>query len=436
MKLNNFLEENNDIDFFSSVVRIWDFKLYKDNEEKIIDWAKIWYTIYGIDSIENLYKSNKNIIVVIPALTGNSKIFNTSSNQWEWWANKYWKPWNILDPNKNIIIALDYFWWPYDSSWPNKHDLNFYPVPPEKQVEAWKKALLKLGITKIYALFWWSNWWWHIHNWIFEWQYEPEYLIPIAWPIAPTQEAKEFFSLQVDFVKNRNNVSKRLIDNVSDLLWQSELYDLLIRIIIKEIWYIIDNWNNEDAIKIVRKIWFLKFLNPKFFDRFYFDKNWNKLPDIESATKNMVSYFDKEWISFEKRFSLSSLILLSQWLVDAKRISPEEYVENISDKINLIIISIEDDKLFETKPMQKYFSEIKKIRQKRKDKGITKLEIISSTPETLQAWHDTFLWDNSMQIISDKIMKNIIKKTSRLNSLSFRKWMLQYKKKPSPSEEG
>jgi hypothetical protein len=53
-------------------------------------------------------------------------------------------------------------------------------------------------------------------------------------------------------------------------------------------------------------------------------------------------------MKFEKRFSLSSLVLLSQAIVDAERISPEEYVNKISNKINLIIISIEDDMLFET----------------------------------------------------------------------------------------
>jgi hypothetical protein len=35
--------------------------------------------------------------------------------------------------------------------------LDFYPVPPEKQVEAWKKALQKLEIEKIYTLFGGSN---------------------------------------------------------------------------------------------------------------------------------------------------------------------------------------------------------------------------------------------------------------------------------------
>jgi homoserine acetyltransferase len=78
-----------------------------------------------------------------------------------------------------------------------------------------------------------------------------------------------------------------------------------------------------------------------------------------------MNYFKKEGKKFEKRFSLSSLVLLSQAIVDAKRITPEEYVKKISEKINLIIISIEDDNLFETEPMQKYFEKVKQLREKR-----------------------------------------------------------------------
>lgn len=405
MDLNN--SEKNNIPYFYWAVRIGDFKLYKNDDEKIIDDAKVWYTIYWINKLEELEITEKNIIVVIPALTWNSRIFDTKASQWNGWANTYWKSWNILDPNKYIIIWFDYFWWPYDSSWPDKHNLNFYPVPPEKQTEAWKKALNKLWIKNIYALFWWSNWWWHIHDWIFDKEYEPEYLIPIAWPIAPTKEAKEFFSLQVDFIKNKEDISYRLEKNLKKLNWTSKLYDELILETIKEIRESLDSWSNKKAIKVVRQIWFLKFLNPLFFDRFYYDKNWKKLDSFKEAKNNMLWYFEKEWVKFEQRFWLASLALLMQGIVDAKRISPDEYVKNISKKINLIIISIEDDNLFETNAMQKYFLEVKNIREKRQDTWETKIEVIESSNFTKEAWHDAFLWPDVMQEISNNILKNI-----------------------------
>ena len=405
--LNNFWEINNNIPYFYWVVRIGDFKLYKNNDEKIIDDAKIWCSIYWINSIEELQKTNKKIIIVIPALTWNSKVFDEKTNQWSGWANTYWIPWNILDPNKSIIIWMDYFGGPYDSSWPGKHNLNFYPVPPEKQVEAWKKVLSKLWIKEIFALFWGSNWWWHIHDWIFDNQYKPEYLIPVAWPIAPTDIAKEFFSLQVDFVKNKEDISERLEKNISNLIWESKLYDELIIETIKEVKEIIKHWDNKKAIKIVRQIGFLKFLNPKFFDRFYYTKMWEKIESFSESKTNMLEYFRKEWIKFEKRFSLSSLALLSQEIVDAVRISPSKYAEKIPNDINLIIVSIEDDKLFETKPMQDYFEKIKIIRKQENKHWKTIIELIESNECTIKAWHDSFLWPEIMQIISDKILKNI-----------------------------
>jgi homoserine acetyltransferase len=79
----------------------------------------------------------------------------------------------------------------------------------------------------------------------------------------------------------------------------------------------------------------------------------------------MMIYFKNEGKKFEKRFSLSSLVLLSQAIVDAKRIRPEEYVKKISEKINLIIISIKDDNLFETTSMQEYFYKVKQLRKQR-----------------------------------------------------------------------
>jgi len=405
--LNNFESEWNNIPYLTWAVRIGDFKLYKNDNEKIIDNAKVWFSIYWIDSFEELKNTDKKIIIVIPALTWNAKIFDSKASQWNGWANTYWKPWNILDPKENIIIWLDYFWWPYDSTWPDKHNLNFYPVPPEKQVEAWKKALENLWIQKVYTLFWGSNWGWHIHAWLFDNKLNPEILIPVAWPIAPTDKAKEFFSIQVDLIKKRENISIRLIKNLEWLLWISDLYDELVKETIHEVYEIINQWDNKKAIKVVRQIWFLKFLNPSFFDKFYIDKNWEKLKTFEEAKQNMFNYFEKEWINFEKRFSLSSLVLLSQAIVDAERISPKEYVNKISNKVNLIIISIEDDMLFETWPMQEYFQEVKSLREKRWDIWKTIIEIIESNPETKKAWHDTFLWENSIQNISNKITKHI-----------------------------
>lgn len=405
--LINFVEEWNNIPYLNWTIEIGDFKLYKNDNEKIIDNAAVWYSIYWIDSLEKLNLSNKKIIIVIPALTWNSKLFDSKASQWNGWANTYWKPWNILDPNKNIIIWLDYFWWPYDSTWPDKHNLNFYPVPPEKQVEAWKKALTKLKIKKVYALFWWSNWWWHIHSWLFDKKFLPKKLIPIAWPISPTSEAKEFFSLQVDLIKKREDVSDRLIENLKNLIWESKLYDELIKVTTNEIKLLLKSWNNEFAIKVARQIWFLKFLNPSFFNKFYNDKDWNEIKSFKEAKENMLNYFKREWVNFEKRFSLSSLALLSQAIVDSERISPEEYVKKIKDNVDLIIISIEDDKLFETWPMQEYFLKVKNIREKRWDIWKTIIEIINSDEETKKAWHDSFLWEWSMQNISNKITKNL-----------------------------
>ena len=312
-KIKNFPEDWKETPYIYWAMNIGDFKLYKNNKEKIIEDAKVWYSIYGIESLSELANTKKNIIVVIPALTWNARLFAKKASQWEWWANFYWKSWTILDPNKNIIIWLDYFWWPYDSTWPYKHNLNFYPVPAEKQVEAWKKALKLIWIKNIDILLWWSNWWGHIHTWTFDKELEPKYLVPIAGPIAPILEAKE----------------------------------------------------------------------------------------------NMMNYFKNEGKKFEKRFSLSSLVLLSQAIVDAQRISPEEYVKKISEKINLIIISIEDDNLFETKSMQEYFNKVKLLRKDRWDSWKTKIEILKSWPCTIQAWHDSFLWQKPIEKINKLILRNI-----------------------------
>ncbi len=407
-EIKNFLEENNDINNIYWYIRIGDFELNKDeNDKKIIEEAKIGFSIYWVNSLEGLKKSKKNIIIVIPALTWNAKIFSEFSSQWDGWANTYWKKWNILDPNKNIIIGLDYFGGPYDSSAPDKHNLDFYPVPAIKQVEAWKKAIKTLWIERIYALFWGSNGWWHIHDWIFDWELIPEKLIPVAWPIAPTLEAREFFKLQADFIKNKENVSFRLRENLRDFTNISELYDFLVWKTCEEIDECIWNWENKKAIKITRQIWFLKFLNPSFFDKFYYDKNWIKLENIKEAQKNLMNYFENEWIKFEKRFSLSSLALLSESIALAKRISPDEYVEKIPENIDLIIVSIEDDNLFETKPMQEYFTEVRELRKEKWHLWKIEIVILKSNENTKKAGHDAFLWPEEMQKISKLIMQKI-----------------------------
>ncbi|MDQ7023774.1 MAG: hypothetical protein Q9M97_09905 [Candidatus Gracilibacteria bacterium] len=301
---------------------------------------------------------------MIPALTGNAKIFSVVSSQGDGWANIYGKSGNILDPNTNIVIGLDYFGGPYDSSSPDKHSLDFYPVPLEKQIEAWKKALKNIGIKNIYALFGGSNGGGHIHTWLFTKELVPKKLIPVAGPIAPTEDAKEFFRYQIDFLKYRENICERLVKNLGDFLGESLIYDYLVESIQEEIIYCIDNWDNFKAIKIAREIGFLRFLNPPFFDKFYFNKGGVKL-NLEEAKNNVLQYFKNEGIKFEKRFSISSLILLSESIAHANRTSPKKYVDKIAKEVDLIIISIQDDNLFSSVSMLEYFKEVKNIREKK-----------------------------------------------------------------------
>jgi len=406
--IENFCEKNNNIPYIDWYQSIGDFCLEKcESDKKVIDNAKVWYTIYWINSLEELKNTNKKIIVVIPALTWTSKIFDTKGSQWNGWANTYWKPGNILDPNKNIIIWLDYFGSAFNNS-PEKHNLDFYPVPPEKQVEAWKKALIILWIKNIHILFWGSNWGWHIHHWVLteDKNLEPDLLIPVAWPVLLTQEAKEFFKIQLDFLNWEKKLENRLKENLQDLKWKSKLYDFLVDETIKEINKNI--WNTDDKVimKIVRQIWFLKFVWPKYFDKFNFDKNWNKL-DLKNSKENILNYFENEWIKFEKRFWKSYLKILLEWIVNAEKITPEEYVKKISKKIDLIIISIKDDKLFDSISMWKYFMKIEEIRKLRWDTWKTIFKIIKSSPESEIASHDYFLLKNWAEQISNSILKEV-----------------------------
>jgi len=168
----------------------------------------------------------------------------------------------------------------------------------------------------------------------------------------------------------------------------------------------VENWDNKKAIKIAREIWFLRFLNPSFFDRFYFDKHWNKL-NLEEAKQNVSKYFENEWIKFEKRFSISSLILLSEGIAHANRLKAEKYVEKIPKSVDLIIVSIEDDNLFCAKSMNKYFEEVSKFRKERWDSWKTKILMLKSNENTKKAWHDAFLWPEEMKKISKMVEKNI-----------------------------
>jgi hypothetical protein len=59
------------------------------------------------------------------------------------------------------------------------------------------------------------------------------------------------------------------------------------------------------------------------------------------------------------------LILLSESIAHANRISPKKYVDKIPKTVDLIIVSIEDDNLFSSVSMQEYFKEVKNLRNKK-----------------------------------------------------------------------
>jgi homoserine acetyltransferase len=408
-KLKDFFEKENNIPYISWYKHIGDFLLEKSkNDKKIIDDAKVWYTIYWINSLEELKNTSKKIIVVIPALTWTSKLFDTNDSQWDWWWNTYGKPWNILDPNTNIIIWLDYFGSAFNTH-PDKHNLNFYPVPPEKQVEAWKKWLQELWVKNIDILFWWSNWWWHIHHWIIDKnkELEPEYLIPISWPISLEEEAREFFSIQLDFLKSKKDVAERLEQNIKKIKWKTILFDKLLQITKEEI---IKYHNSDDIkilMKIVRQIWFLKFVWPEFYHRFKEDKYWKRIEKEEEQVKNMMNYFEKQGEKFEKRIWKSYFITLLEWLTLSSEITSEEYVENIWKKVNIILINTKDDTLFDSIEMWKYFLKVQQLREQKRHIWKTIIHTIHSNKTTKQAGHDYFLWPQWAQKINDIIMQII-----------------------------
>lgn len=93
----------------SGFVRIGDFPLYKNGEEKIIDDAKVGFSVYGVSSLKELSSGNIPTTVAIPALTGNAKIFSQKSSQGSGWANPYALKDGILEVKERVIIGLDYF---------------------------------------------------------------------------------------------------------------------------------------------------------------------------------------------------------------------------------------------------------------------------------------------------------------------------------------
>lgn len=386
-------------------VRIGDFYLEMNQSEKIINNAKVWVAIYWVNSLKELKNTRRKIKLVIPALTWNAKMFTWWNwGQWDWWANYWWKDGYFLDPTKDdIIIWLDYFWWPYDSSWPDKNDLNFFDVPPNFQVEAWKKALDELWVTWLNKLIWWSNWWWHVHHWVMENDiYSPDQLLSIAWPISPKKLAKEFFKLQADFLQWERWISERLENNVWYLRWRNKLFDFSIDLIKEEIDLSLKYWNTEKALWITRKIWFLKFVNPEYFSRFEMDKIWNKLWK-EAQKINLINWLDKQADIFKERFSASSLALLCRWISDTSNISPEYYVQKINKNLNLVILWIEWEVLFDENNLKRYTNRINEIRKSRWHTGTTFYDSIEWNIE----WHDTFLierWANDINAIISKIV--------------------------------
>lgn len=401
--LRDFNEVWRSIPSFSGCVRIGDFTLNGAHDQKIIADAKVGFGVYGVASIDELRVDSKQIYIAIPALTGNAKIFAEKSSQGSGWANPYGVKDGILDPEKAIIIGLDYFGGPYDSSGPDRHNLDFYPVPPAKQVEAWKRALKILGIQAVDTLFGGSNGGGHIHHWLFSDQYAPNTLIPIAWPVFPEPDAREFFSLQVDFIKKRNDVSERVRANVERLLWRNSLYDYFVDFVIEAVRRVANEWNPSDAIHVARWIGFLKFVNPEFFDRFRRDKVGQLLGDIQ-AQENMIQYFQNEGMRFEERFGLSSLALLCEGIADAPTITPVEYVEKISQAVCLTVVGFAHDELFDAEKIRAYFDAVAVLRRKRWDAGTTIIHILSDSA-FLQPGHDAFLWPERIPEITRAIQE-------------------------------
>jgi cystathionine beta-lyase/cystathionine gamma-synthase/homoserine acetyltransferase len=382
-----FLKEEYD-DRGEAVIQHTSIKNFQLASGTVLPQAQLGYCVFG--------KSGLPIIILHPALTGSPVAYSPfKQTQGKGWWGQCVGPGKFLDTNRFRVVCCDHLGGNGDSTGAKELGPKIAKELTFEDTISLVVQVLKLhGVRSIHAVVGGSIGGAQALLWLFQDQIAVGKIFEICGNSSKQEgvvgRESEFFQIQVDILGGSSQaldqaeqVTYRLRENSSDLLGKTREFDLVFQHILKELGQGI---TPENALSLARKIGFLRFVTPLFFQKKW-RENYEKYKNEDYCDEQLLSWIDWQGTSFCERFQAESLAQLCQMEVHAKAFGPEEVARQLSAKqCHLIGFAVNGDELFNADKQFTFYKEIKKI-LKEEEKALVDIHFAYD----IESGHDHFL---------------------------------------------
>lgn len=361
--------EHNDPDG-NPVVQHEYFENFRLKSGATIPTVRLGFCVFGANPKEN------PLIVLHPALTGSPKAYVTGKgSQGDGWFIHCLGPGKFLDTNSYTVICIDHLGGNGDSSSAVelkqfRNDLSY-----ADEISLIVELLKRHSVTKVHAVVGGSIGGGQALEWLTQEEIAIDRIFDISGSAAENGKTSEFFGMQRDLLwgegKNIAQLIERLNANHAEMLGKSKAFDFVFGGVINELRALESGYTQTAALQIARKIGFLRFVTPLFFDlkwQYYFDRS----NDEAFAFARVQSWMDHQGEIFPERFSADALAQLCHMDASAPAREPRFVAELLAKRnTKLIGFTVQGDVLFDCNRQQDFYRRVREAMPREKQDLIT-----------------------------------------------------------------
>jgi homoserine O-acetyltransferase len=323
---------------------------------EVLEDLRLGFCVFG--------RNKDNPLVILhPALTGSPRAaIKGKSGQGDGWFSHCLGSGKMLDTDKFTVVCFDHLGGNGATTSAKEIKEFSEKICFLDEINLIVEVLQQNKIDKIFAVIGGSIGGGQALDWLLQDKIDVRQIIDISGHATNHGVSKEFFEIQRDLLWSNNLEPQEWVDklsqHLSDQLGKSRAYDLVLSNICRDLSLKSNYLNPTKMLGVVRKIGFLRFVTPKFFQDKW-DNYRLELGSEEEADAQIDSWITYQGDAFPKRFSLDALAQLAQLDVAAAAKDPQLVARKISKrKVRVRGFAVEGDILFPASDQRGFYQNV------------------------------------------------------------------------------
>ena len=323
----------------------------------VIERARLGFCVFGD-------RADAPIVVLHPALTGSPRAaVSGRASQGDGWFSHAVGPKKFLDTERLTVVCVDHLGGNGASTGAEELAPLVGQLCFGDTVRLVARVLRERGVERIHAVVGGSIGGGQVFEWLLQDDVKAERLVDLQGNPCREGPAVEFFDLQADLLlgegRNVADVARRLTENLRDLVSRSEAFDRVVEHVIAELRGLEHAWERTQALSVARKIGFLRFVTPYFFQRRW-DDDLQRWTDEALALAGTRSWIDAQGEKFVHRFSADALASLCRMEARATALDAGVLAAKLREaRCTLVGFSVGGDTLFDADAQFRYYDSVR-----------------------------------------------------------------------------